>query len=383
MILPYIYDPTKLKEGGGIRYTHNLVHYLLKNKFKVSVLGVKLTEKQTNISPNFSFIPILDKSESWWKYFIKLTLKTPFFNFSKLAIVHTQRSYFMIPFILFYPTNPKICTLHMKPLEFVKVEYPRYLKYIQFIYSTLESFCLNKMDVCIAVSDEVKQAYLDNYPNLNTQIQVISGSGVDFSIFKPLDKKRLREKYGFQDDEIVVLFVGRLEKIKNIGFLIRSYALFSNKVANSKLVIVGHGSELNNLLELVNSLKINNVVFTGEISPEGIPEIYNCANISVLSSISESGPTVLVESLACGVPMVSTKVGNVCDIITDPLLGTVVDLYDENLFAESLMGAITLLSENTELSRTKCRDAALKKFSFECIGNRIVEVYQKTYNSVG
>lgn len=377
VILPYIYDPFKLQEGGGIRYTHNLVNHLLKHNIKVSVLGVKLTSEQSYIHPNFKFIPVLNKSEVWWKYFLRLILRVPFLKFSKSSIIHTQRTYFMLPFILFYPNNPKICTLHMKPLEFIKVECPQYLKYIQFVYSVLDSFCLKKIDTCIAVSDEVKHAYLKTYPGISTQIQVISGSGVDFNIFKPMDKKILREKYRIQNNEIILLFVGRLEKIKNINFLIDSFMLFHNKIINSKLIIVGRGSELNNLKKQVIKHNLtNNVIFFGEVSPESIPEIYNCADVSVLSSYSESGPTVLRESLACGVPMVSTKVGNVSDIITDPLLGAVVDSYDENLFSQALMNTINISKENPLTSKIKCREVALNQFSFEHIARNIITIYK-------
>jgi glycosyltransferase involved in cell wall biosynthesis len=376
VILPYIYDPSKLQEGGGIRYTYNLVNCLIENNVIVSVLGVKLMNKQKDVHPNFKFIPILEGSESWWKYFLKLMLKVPFLRLTKSAIIHTQRTYFMLPFILFCPNNPKVCTLHMKPLEFVKIHYPQYFKIINKFYTIIDRYCVGNIDALIAINNDVKRSYLERYPELEDKIHVIFGTGVDLNKFMPMDKKLLRTKYGLKHEEAVILFAGRLEKIKNVDFLIRAFSFFKNEISASKLIIVGRGSEQEYLESLAKNLGLNeDVLFLGEIPPENMPEIYNCSDIFALTSHSESSPTVVREALSCGVPIVSTKVGDVPLIITDYLLGSVVDTFDEKLFSEKLLSLMKTVKDNPEKSSVKCRDVAIESFGFEKIADNIIEVY--------
>lgn len=392
VIMVYPLDPSKLEGGGGIRYVHNLITNYLDRGIKVKLLGINLVEEQTFKHPLFElivvqephklkipkFLPQIFKDIIQISHFLfRLTIESLQINTSGNSVIHAHRSYLLLPFILFCPKTPKVCTLHMKPLEYVKVEHYRYFKFLDKPFKIIDSFCLERVDMVIAVNNEIKQSYLMRFSKIENKIQVISGSGVSLNKFKPLDKNVVRHKYGFKNDENIIIFVGRLEKIKNVGFLIRSFSLLNNNLINSKLIIVGRGSKLVDLIELVDKLHLNeNVLFMGEMHPESVPEIYNCADICVLASYSESGPTVLREALSCGVPMVSTRVGNVSDIITNKLLGAIIDSYDEKMFAKAMIDTIKEVKSNPEVSRSVCRDIALKKFAFEDISDRIVKIYE-------
>lgn len=374
----YIYDPSKLQEGGGIRYAHNLVEYLLKSDIKVTLVGVQLAKKQTYRHSNLTFIPILHGSETWWKYFIKLMVKAPFLKFSDSAVIHTHRTYFTLPFIIFHHKNPKVCTLHMKPLEFVRIEYPQYFKVVDKLHKIVESFCLKRIDILIAVSKKIKQAYEERYPEIKGKIRVISGTGVDLDKFKPMDKNKVLKKYGFKPEETIILFAGRIAKIKNIDFLIRSFALVKNEISNTMLVIVGRGKEQKHLENLVKELNLEKrVIFMGEVSPENMPEVYNCSDVYAISSYSEGDPIVVREALACGIPVVSTNVGDLKDIVSNEMLGKIVNSYNEKEFAEALIETIEIVKGSPEKVIKKCREVALERFTFERILKEFIEVYEE------
>ena len=374
----YTYDPSKPREGGGIRYVHNLIKYLLKNNTNVTLLGVQLSEKQTFNHLRLNFIPILRGSDIWWIYFIKLMLKVPFLKFSDSAVIHTHRTYFMLPFIVFHRRNPKVCTLHMKPLEFVRVEYPQYSKFINKLHKIVESFCLGRIDILVAVNEDVKKAYEERYPWVRGKIRVVSGSGVDLKKFRPMDKKRIREKYGFNPEDRVILFVGRLEKIKNIDLLIQSFALVVRNIPHAKLVIVGRGSERPRLERLVSSLNLKDkVIFMGEINPEKIPEIYNLSDVFALPSYSETGPAVIKEALACGIPVVSTDVGEVRKLIITNDIGKIVEKRDEYVFTEAIINIIDRLRKNSKKISKICRKIAAQKLNFENIAINIIKIYKE------
>ncbi|MGI6078573.1 MAG: glycosyltransferase [Fastidiosipilaceae bacterium] len=378
VVMVYAYDPSECGGGGGIRYAHNLIKHLLNDNISTTLLGVKLSGENKFTEDSFEFIPVLEHSDLWWKYYLMLFLKLPFMDISEKAIIHTHRTYFMLPFIFFNQNNPKICTLHMKPLEFVKVEYPQYYKYVDRVHKIIEGYCLKRMNGVIAINEKVKQAYTERYPFLEGKISVIPGSGVDLDIFRPLDRLKIRKDLGFNCDDVIILFVGRIEKIKNIDLLISSFALLNEKVQNTKLLIAGRGGERSHLESLVRTLNLDDKIsFVGEVSPDKIPAIYNCADIFALTSHSESSPTVVREALACGVPVVTTDVGDVNAILVDEDCGIIVKNNTPSEFQFALEEMIFRIKNDPELIRNNCRSLAMKKFGFAEIGDRVIDIYSR------
>lgn len=379
----YAYDPSEQGGGGGIRYAHNLVQYLLDNNISTTLLGVKLSNENRFTNNKFNFVPVLKNSDVWWKYYLMLFIKSPFMSISENMIIHTHRTYYMLPFILFHRNNPKICTLHMKPLEFMKVEYPRYLRFIDTLHKIIEGYCLKRVNTVIAINGEVKQAYIGRYPFLENKISVISGSGVDLDTLKPIGQLKVRKDLGLNSHDIIILFVGRIEKIKNIDLLIRSFALLSENVRETRLLIAGRGSEIGNLESLVKSLNIDSRVnFIGEIRPDKIQDIYNCADVFAITSYSESSPTVVRESLACGVPVVTTNIGDVTEILKDDYCGIIVRSNDCMEFQLALKEMISRIKEDPELMRNRCRSLAIAEFGFARIGDKVIETYSDSRASL-
>jgi len=97
----------------------------------------------------------------------------------------------------------------------------------------------------------------------------------------------------------------------------------------------------------------NNQIFLGEINPLLIPEIINCADVLVLTSHIEGSPNVVRESIACGVPVVTTDVGDVKTVITSEKLGLVVK-PDLNEIANSIIFYLDAPSDFKNIIRNEC-----------------------------
>ncbi|HHV34612.1 MAG TPA: glycosyltransferase family 4 protein [Syntrophomonadaceae bacterium] len=383
----YNYDPLTPEMGGGRTYVENLVNFLVRQGVDVKLFGVNKSNSSNEEyrKLEFSFIPVTKRTllnrgdvGAWWKYLLKLFLVAPSQKLSVDVIIHSHRTYFMLPFILFRPENPKVCTLHMKPLEFVKVEYPQYYKCIDRIHKIIEGYCLKRVNMVIAINEKVARAYIERYPFLNDKISIISGSGVDLDKFKPLDQLKIRKELGFNCNDIIILFVGRIEKIKNLDLLIHSFALLNEKVQNIRLLIAGRGDERSNLESLVRTLNVDDKVsFVGEVSPDKTPAIYNCADIFGLTSHSESSPTVVREALACGVPVVTTDVGDVNEILVGMDCGIIVKSNTPSEFQSALEEMIFRIKSDPELIRDNCRSLAMKKFGFAEIGESVIDIYSR------
>lgn len=366
----YPYNPLHIMPGGGIRYVDLLLNNLLEKKVDASLMGVSFRDSSDN-NTKIPLVPILNGSDNCWFFLMKLFLKVPFMKIDKQTIIHSHRSYFLLPFIFFKPHNPKIVTLHGITLEIIKTsKYSKYYSIINKLFRKLERFCLNHIDCHVAVSDSVRVFFENHYPFLENKIIVIP-SGIDLNSFQNLNKDHLRVKYGFTTLDKIILFVGRLEKIKDIDFLIRSFKIMEKDIVNSKLLIVGEGIEKDNLKRLADELKLDNVIFMGNQKPENMPEIYNLANVLALCSQSEASPTVVKEAIACEVPVVTTRVGDVESIIVNKDIGRVVANKNEFEFANGIAEILTSNLMNFEIF-----NSVRKQFSFEYIADEYIRLYE-------
>jgi glycosyltransferase involved in cell wall biosynthesis len=172
-----------------------------------------------------------------------------------------------------------------------------------------------------------------------------------------------------------LITVTRLIPIKGIAHLITALRL----VNNVKLLIIGDGPERENLERLVQELGLNDdVVFLGWIDHNNLFwEYLQRSTIFVLPSLSEGCPRVLIEAMACGLPIVATRVGGIPEIIDNDVNGILVPPSDENALAE----AIKKILEDTDFQkRASIKNTEIsQKFDLFSVGQRTYD-YLKTLN---
>ena len=142
---------------------------------------------------------------------------------------------------------------------------------------------------------------------------------IDLDIFKPMD---LEKKYD-------LIFIGRLAKNKGIDLLIEAFKLLHSTyyLLNSKLLIVGDGPLRNYCKLKIGNWKLqDNVVLYGWArDSKEIARLLNQSKILIMPSYNEGGPRVIIEAMACGIPILATSVGIVADIIKDGQFGQLID----------------------------------------------------------
>jgi glycosyltransferase involved in cell wall biosynthesis len=361
-------NPSKPKIGGIEQYCRNLLKYLSEAGIRTTLLGVS-ADKRLAIDAKFNFNPIAYKETlSGYEYLLDLMIKIPFMRIPISTIIHAQHPENLLPFILFHRGNPKVVTLHGKQLEGVRI---KRRKIVKLIYEQIEPFVLKHTDLVICVDEGTKIFYQHEYAWLK-KIRVIP-TGIDLSNFKLLDRGELRQKYGFKSIDKIIAFVGRLEKEKNLGFLLECFARLKEKIPEVVLVLVGDGRERKHLEDVVKSSGLNKVNFMGALEQAKVAEIMNCADVLALCSLLEGSPTVIKEALACGLLVVSTDVGDVRQIIRSQVAGRIVG-QDKELFTRTLTDI--LLHRGSEEERIK-RANESTRFSYESIGASIVEQYRE------
>jgi len=201
---------------------------------------------------------------------------------------------------------------------------------------------------------------------------VIIPNGVDTRKFNILDRSQCRKDVGLADDRKIILFVGNLVPVKSVDTLFKAFAANSGALtASAKLVIVGSGYLEMELKNLAASLKVSDyVTFIGTVKHESLPVWMNAADCLCLPSLSEGHPNVMMESLACGTPVVASSVGSVPDFIDSDTGFTIRPLDVEDLAAK-LLACI-----NTNYDRRGVR-SRVAKYTWENCGNRYVEEITK------
>lgn len=147
------------------------------------------------------------------------------------------------------------------------------------------------------------------------KIKYIPAFYIDLGVFKP---QSIEKKYD-------IVFSGRLVKNKGIMLLLKAIANIKNP--NIKLIVVGDGPLKSEIQEFVKRNKLeNNVEFAGWLpSIEDVARVYNQSKIMVMPSFNEGGPRVNLEAMACKVPVITSRVGIMLDIIKDGENGLFID----------------------------------------------------------
>lgn len=203
------------------------------------------------------------------------------------------------------------------------------------IIRSLLVFTLRRAQAVIAVSQALKDAIV----SLGTKAEKVRviPNGVDPGKFRPLEKVDARRQVGLPDRSII-LSVGNITPVKGFDLLIKSVKVLIEQHGRTDvlLVIAGEGAHRTELESLVAELGLDaHVRFVGDVQHERLFLWYGAADLCCLASVREGWPNVVVEALACGRPVIGTKVGGIPEILTTEEVGILTD-RDEHSLADAL-----------------------------------------------
>ena len=182
----------------------------------------------------------------------------------------------------------------------------------------LISRALAGADQVVAVSGSLAQRAVEL--GARPEATHVVPNGVDAGLFHPADKAQCRAMLGLPQDARIVLFVGHLVEIKDPLTILEAVA----GVDKALLVMVGQGPLKEALRQkAASSAMENRLILAGEQPLERVPQYMAAADCLCLASRAEGSPNVVREALSCGLPVVASDVGDIAQVITDPLLGRI------------------------------------------------------------
>ena len=162
--------------------------------------------------------------------------------------------------------------------------------------------------------------------------------GYDDELFRPYDKQASRRDLGLTGSRII-LFVGRMDRIKGIDIVLRASAALDNK-DGLQIVMIGGAAddaEVGRMRRLARSLGIeNNLLFPGAVRQDILPHYYSAADVCIVPSYYETFGLVAVEAMACGTPVIAARVGGLQATIMDGRTGYLVPWHCPEPYAERL-----------------------------------------------
>lgn len=195
-------------------------------------------------------------------------------------------------------------------------------------------FILRHSSLNILRSVPMRSKALRIEPDAETVI--LPSKGVDIEKFHPVETNEKMEKV-----ETELLFVGRLHNVKGLPHLLEAFRRVEESHLEVRLTIVGKGPMEKDLKEKAEALSIDDSIeFLGEIDHDELPNYYRCADIFVLPSLSEGLSNVIMEAMACGLPVVATDVGGNSELIESEKGGFLVDPGDSEELTRSLIDLI-------------------------------------------
>jgi len=234
-------------------------------------------------------------------------------------------------------------------------------------------FGRNSSKARIVVSQRMKEEFVRHYGDAAENIIVIP-NGVDLQKFNPanrlIDRDRIRQKHGISRSDLVLIFAGGYWERKGVPYIIEALSLLPR--SDVKLFISGSGDEkfYSQLAELKHVRE--RIIFVSGSS--NLWEYYAASDIFVFPTIYEPFGLVIVEAMASGLPVITSRSAGAADFITDGVDGL---LLSDPSDIDNLVVKIQLLLSNAELGKTmgECARKTAEKLSWDRVAEKTLEVY--------
>ena len=200
-------------------------------------------------------------------------------------------------------------------------------------------------------------------------------NGIDTELFKPMNKKECIKKLDLPNNKKIFLYIGWLDKHKGINYLYDAIKLVNKKRNDLHFVFIGDGSLREYLINKSKKDGIKNLQIISNVSHKEIPYFINSSEALILPSEAEGMPNVVLEAMSCGIPVISTDVGDVKEFVTHENNGLIIK-KDPKGIADKIE---YILDKNRSSRFGKlARSTIIKKgLSWEKSANNYINIYKK------
>lgn len=267
---------------------------------------------------------------------------------------------------------PLICTLHGSDIYV----YPHY----DLLSMNITKKLISEADQLVSVSNALKTE-ANNIAKPKKEIRVIY-NGCDSTTFvcNKEARKHIRTEFGISEHDKVLVFIGRIEENKGVFELLESFKRLHLLHPDLHLMLVGHCPGSNPLDMILPSSKLSERIHVVGKQPHGEISYYlSSADIFILPSYSEGLPMVVLEAMACSLPVIATRVGGIPEAVEEGKSGILIDKKN----VDSLTDAIEYLITNGDMALRMGNyghEVVKHKFSWGKSAEGIINAYREIIN---
>ena len=263
--------------------------------------------------------------------------------------------------------KPLLLTVHGSDIhQMTKPDFPRPLWRKRAIAA------LQMSNRIIAVSNALKDMITEL--GYGEKTSVIS-SGFVSKNFGVFDRKMCRKSLGLQNDNKIILYIGTMRMIKGSDVGVKAFIKLAKKNDKVIFVLIGDGELRPDLEKVIRHAGLSKLVrFEGWKPNAELVEYLNAADLLVVPSRNEGAPIAIMESLACGTPVVATRVGGIPELLINENFGILVEPENHDAFAKGISSALERSWDRGLLNRHA------QQYSWENIAPRIYKIYSDMIN---
>jgi glycosyltransferase involved in cell wall biosynthesis len=297
----------------------------------------------------------------------------------ELDVIHAQH-----PFLLGV-TARRLARRLGRPLVFTyHTRYEKYAHYVPLPERLVAAVAVrlacrfaNSADLVVAPSEHMAATLRAR--GVRSPVAVVP-TGVPLDLFSPGDRQEARRELGLPAADPLCLYVGRLDREKNVGRVIEAFASIASAVSGSRLVLVGQGSHEGPLQRQAEASPARaRIHFAGGMIREALPAFYRAADLFVFASETETQGLVLAEAHGCGLPAVAVRASGVTEVVRDGETGLLTKPETRDM-ADAAIGLLLDPDRRAALGRA-ARLAAEQHFSAARQVEVMVEHYARLIGS--
>ena len=361
------------KRTGVNNYLYNLIKNMIKNG---KANEISLIHYERSDDPLYSQVNDILIPEKPLKLTSAIGIPQAVKN-ADIDILHVPVHWYnqITPFV-FNREIKKVLTLHdLTPILFPEM----HTRETNLTWKSSLKFIKNRTNIMICDSISTKNDCINLLNIQEKRLKVIPLAADEQ--YKPLKDKELVHdelKIEYNIDYPFILFVGTLEKRKNVPTLLKSFYKLKKSKLDHKLVIVGgKGWKYTKIFDLIAELNLqNDVIFTDYVSDEYLVKLYNAADLFVYPSLYEGFGLPPLEAMACGCPVITSNISSLPEVVGDA--GIMIDPNDIDGLTAAMLKILTDNELREELSR-KSLDRS-KMFSWKKTANETWKVYEDVLN---
>jgi teichuronic acid biosynthesis glycosyltransferase TuaC len=261
---------------------------------------------------------------------------------------------------------PVVCTIHGADINV----YPHRTRLTRLVTRK----AISSVDVVITVSAALKDRTLA-LETPKRGIRVIP-NGVDLRRFDPIDRGQARAELGLPQDRRILVYASRLDEAKGLSYLLAALRKVLSHNNRCLLVLVGDGPYRQHLEQEATELGLqDDVIFAGPRPHAEIVKWMSASDLVVQPSLSEGSPLSVYEALACGRPMIASRVGGIPELITGDDYGLLVPPADPEALAEVLLSGF-----RKEWDAERIRSHG-QKHTWEHVADQLICLYEEVLAS--